>query len=343
MRSLKMIHIKYSYLLLFLLFSIFLPLHAAEKIPALLAMEGNKIVTAAGVRVRTAIKLDAKIVDKLALGTIVKASKRTREKVRTGSVTGYWYYVSYDNKGSSKTGWVFGKLLRDFKEAKAESIHWKLVKERRAKKKASFADEAQLYAYISSIVTTIKTTTTRADLELERLLTLQRAVEKIPYDKYKVKPYSLFLAKHKKMLFYGEIQGIYIVYQQHYWTLAERYAKSKAGDKLTWYAAIAPVGGECEGIPSCMFGRMMLQEGAYLQRYTDGKYADKALKGVTEVVTYMIKALREHPKEYDYIHFSEIKKDHQSLIKTLKKGKSVATLRKKVIKQLQVLPTLIKP
>lgn len=335
-------YIKYGYLTLFL-GMFFLPLYAAERPPALLAMEGNKIVIAAGVRMRAAIALDAKILDKLALGTVVKAIKRTRKKVRTGSMTGHWYYVTYDSKKGSKTGWVFGSLLRDFKAGKEEATHWALIQQRSVKKQADFADYAQLYQYISAILPTIKTTDIRANIALEQLLTLQKAAEKIPYDKEKVTPYSLFLAKHKKDLFYDEISGRYLIPNEHYLTLAERYAKAAAGDKLAWFAANAPTGGECEGELECVFMRMTMQEGAYLQRYTDGKYAKEALTAVTEILAYMLNALRTEPKAHDYVHFKTLKTEQQTLLKVLKQGKSVATLRQKVIKQLQVLPTLMKP
>ncbi len=329
---------------LFLFFStFFLPLYAVEKAPALLAMEGNKIIIAAGVRMRSAISLDAKVLDKLALGTIVKATKRTRKKVRTGSVTGYWYYVTYPSKKGSKQGWIFGSLLRDFKAGKEEATHWELVQQRRVKKRADFADYAQLYQYISAILPTIKNTDIQANLALEQLLSLQKTAEKIPYDKEKIKPYSLFLAKHKKDLFYDEISGRYLIPSERYFTLSERYAKSAAGDKLTWFAANAPTGGECEGELECVFMRMTMQEGVYLQRYTDGNYAKEALTKVSEILTYMLNALRTTPKEHDYVHFKALKKEHQLLLKSLKQGKTLTTLRQKVIKQLEALPTVMKP
>jgi len=339
-------YIKRRYLngyLILLLSTFFLPLHAAKPPPDLLAMDGNKIVIAAGVRMRTAINLKANVLAKLALGSVVKATKRTRKKVRTGSVTGYWYYVTYNSKKGAKTGWVFGSLLRDFKAGKEEATHVTLIQQRRVKKKSSFADHAQLYQYISRILPTIKTTEVRANLALEQLLTLQKTAEKIPYEKERVAPYSIFLANHKKDLFYDEISGRYLIPYQRYLSLAKRYAKSAAGDRLAWFAANAPVGGECEGEITCMFISMTRQEGVYLQYYTDGKYAKEVLTAVNAVMTYIISSLRTNPKEYEYAHFRELKKEQQVLLTALKQGKSVALLRQKVIKQLQLLPTLMKP
>jgi hypothetical protein len=335
-------YIKRRCLLLFF-GTFFLPLYAAETAPALLAMEGNKIVTAAGVRMRAAISLDAKVLDKPALGTVVKATKRTRKKVRTGSVTGYWYYVTYLSKKGRKQGWVFGSLLGDFRAGKEDATHWALVQQRSIKKRADFADYAQLYQYISTILPSIKNTDIQANLALEQLLSLQKAAEKISYDKEKIKPYSLFLANHKKNLFYDEISGRYLIPSERYATLSERYAQSAEGDKLAWFAANAPTGGECEGELECVFMRMTMQEGIYLQHYTDGNYAKEALTTVSDILTYMINALRTAPKEYDYLRFKELKKEQQTLLKVLKQGKTVPALRQKVLKQLHVLPTVMKP
>jgi hypothetical protein len=89
--------------------------------------------------------------------------------------------------------------------------------------------------------------------------------------------------------------------------------------------------------------RMPMQEGVDLQHYTDGNYAKEALTTVSDILTYMINALRTAPKEYDYLRFKELKKEQQTLLKVLKQGKTVPALRQKVLKQLQVLPTVMKP
>ncbi len=101
--------------------------------------------------------------------------------------------------------------------------------------------------------------------------------------------------------------------------------------------------GECEGELTCVFIHMTRQEGVYLYHYTDGNYAKEALTAVSEVLTYMINTLRTAPKESDYLRFKALKKEQQTLLKALKQGKTVTTLRQKVIKQLQVLPTVMKP
>ena len=332
-----LVYIKHLCLILFS--TVFLSLYAAEIIPASISMQGNKIVTGSGVRMRAMVALDAKVVTKLALGSIVKAMKRTRKKVRIGSVTGYWYYVS--NEQGTKKGWVFGALLADFKASKKEATHWKLVQQRSVKKQASFADQVALYDYISRLLPTIKSTKIRALLSLEQLLTLQRTAEKITYDKAQVTPYSLFLAKHKNSLFHDEVSARYLVPNKRYWALAKRYNKSSAGDKLTWFAANAAVGGECEGEIECTFVAMERQEGTYLQRYPNGHYAKAALLKVSKTLTYIIDVLTHQKNEYPP-SFSDMKTEHKRLLKGLKKGKSVSKLRKKVIKQLQKLPILMK-
>ena len=153
----------------------------------------------------------------------------------------------------------------------------------------------------------------------------------------------MFLANHKEDLFYDEISGRYLITSKRYLALSERYAQSAVGDKLAWFAASAPRGGECEGELECVFMRMMMQEGMYLQRYTDGNYAKEALTAVSKILTYMINALRSAPKEYDYLGFKALKKEQQTLLKVIKQGKTLTTLRQKVIEQLQVLPTVMKP
>ncbi|MCK5902655.1 MAG: SH3 domain-containing protein [Cocleimonas sp.] len=317
------------------------PLYAnnvVETSPDLISMKGNKIVTAAGVRMRAEIRLDAKVLHKLNLGTVVKASQRTREKVSRGSVTGYWYYVSNRNQH----GWVFGALLGDFKAGREEETHWKLVQQRSAKKPASFSDYAQLHQYIKAILPTIKTTKTHALLALEEVLALQRAADKIPYNQYDKTPYSSFLTEHKKELFYDEISGQYLISSQRYWDLSERYSQSSAGDKLTWFAAKARTGGECEGELACVFMRMSTQEGIYLKRYSDGYYAQQALKAVEEILAYMINELKTNSKSHPNTRFKEIEAEQKIILSAIQEGKSYTRRRENVIKQLKQLSGLMK-
>ena len=324
--------------LILLLFGMGSPLclHALSS-PALMGMDGQKIVIATEVLLRESSELNANILGRLTLGSIVKASKRTREKIYRNGIAGYWYYVTHD----TKKGWVFGSLLRDFKIKDQESIYWRLVKERRAKKPSYFVDYLELHQYIRSILPHIKRKKIRAALELDYLISLQKTAQKIPFNKYTIEPYSNFLKKNKKDLLYDEISGRYLVPSQHYWRLAKHYQHSEEGDKITWYAANVELGGECEGDISCIFLAMTGSTGLYLNRYPQGVYAENAMIKIIPVLNYMLEDLKIYSNNNRNILFSRIKVPMQTLMNDLNKGNPSSKKRSQVIKQLDLLKSVM--
>jgi uncharacterized membrane protein/SH3-like domain-containing protein len=73
-------------------------------------LTGIRKITGDGVRVRSAPKLKASIVETLDEGKVVQAFARSKRQDKLGNLQDYWYKVNLEN---DKTGWIFGGLLME--------------------------------------------------------------------------------------------------------------------------------------------------------------------------------------------------------------------------------------
>lgn len=293
---------------------------AQAEIP-LLAMDGQKIVTASNVRYRAQPALDAEVMGHVGLGAVLPATQRTKEKLLTGELESYWYLI----KAGEKQGWVSGQFLRDFKAEQKEKIWFRLIRERMDSPDLSFADRVDLYRFVDSIVSRAdenRTDTVGNDASdsvevnkpeknnvsidsdkmssafaLGRLLALQKAFDKVTWENAKTEPYQTWVKTHEeaKRVFHDEISGQWLVPAGEYWKLADAYKGRQGVDEISWYAANAQLGGECEGDIECNLQREKITYGEYLQRHPHGRYAGKALQRMSASFEYIQQALEREP------------------------------------------------
>jgi hypothetical protein len=260
---------------------------------ALIAMDGQKIVTGSTVRVRTQPSLSADVVGHLSLGAVVAASKRTKDKLQTGAINHYWYFVQVNNTA----GWVSGSLLRDFKPEQKEQIWFELIKARLDDPELSFPDRTALYKFTSLVAANAQSEKLKGAFELGQLLALQKSFDQLSYDALEKEPYAVWVKEYQtaQRVFHDEISGQWLVPSADYWKLADKHKGGPAGDEIAWYAANAPLGGECEGDIACNLERERLTQGEYLQRYPLGRYANVSLQRMTETLEYIRTALKQEP------------------------------------------------
>ncbi len=269
----------------------------------LLAMDGQKIVTASAVRYRAQPALDAAIIGQVSLGAVLRATRRTQEKLLTGAVENYWYRVSVGDQ----QGWIAGQFLRDFKAEQKEKIWFSIIRERMDEPTLSFADRVALYRFADTLVSQ-----TAGDPEVEgqmaldkmggafalgRLLALQKAFDKVNGDNAQREPYQAWVKEHEtaKRVYYDEISGQWLVPAAAYWQLADQHKAGKGDDEISWYAANAQLGGECEGDIECELNREKITYGEYLRRHPYGRYAGKALTRMSASFAYIQQTLAREP------------------------------------------------
>lgn len=264
---------------------------AQAAIEAHLPMDGKKIVTASAVQVRQGPSVNTAVLGRLKLGVTVQASARTRTEVSVGQLRGYWYQVS----DGRLAGWVFGAFLRDFDAAKQEAIWLELARSRSTNKHLGFADYADTFGFISSVLPQVRDKVAGVELEFNRLLVLQRSVDQIPFGQGGRQPYKRWLERHTGRVFYDEISAQWLVRAEDFWQLADRIPNTRLGDDIALYAANAPLGGECEGDPACNLGRMQMTDGEYLKRYPRGRHVSKVLQAMDEVLVFIQQELQRQP------------------------------------------------
>ncbi|WP_020394720.1 SH3 domain-containing protein [Thiolinea disciformis] len=305
-------------------------------------IQATYFVTASGVRVRAAPNTASAEKARLNLGDQVTAIQRTHEKLPVDSTSAYWYALKQPQ------GWVAGNYLVEAPVGQEEQLWLQLAKQRLQKTGISFLDQADLYRFIDKTIPNIKNTAIKAEMELLRLLALQETLNTISSNsimndsRRSDKAYTDWLAQYRKSfdLFDDEISGRWLIPVKYYWHLADKYAKTQAGDELAWQASQASLGGECEGDISCNLHRESLTRGEYLRRFPAGKYVNQSLIELKEVLDFIHSELKSQPN-----YFKDAKdtlKPIQALIKSLNRVSSQAPKQAKVLKSLKSLETAVK-
>lgn len=283
-----------------------LPANALAEIP-LLAMDGQKIVIASTVRFREQPSLEAKVLGHVGLGAVLRATRRTEEKIQTGELEGYWYLIQAGDT-EDKKGWISGRFLRDFKTEEKEKIWFSMLRERMDNPDLSFADRVALYRFADVVAdktagkdesddATIDSDKLDSAFALGRLLALQKAFDGVNGGNVQQEPYKSWAKEHEEAqrVFRDEISGQWLVPSKNYWELADQYKEQRGGDEISWYAANAQLGGECEGDIECNLNREKITYGEYLKRYPYGRYAGKALQRMSATFEYMQQELEREP------------------------------------------------
>ena len=293
------------------------------------AMDSQKIIIASAVQMRTEPQVTANVLTRLKLGTVVRATKRTKTEELIGGLRSYWYWVSLNNT----QGWVFGNFLRDFDPTDRETIWLRLAHERTVNNSLSFSDYTDNYGFISSILPQVKNRLKATELQFNRLISLQHSLEKVPLDQAKNQPYKGWLAERNKEIFYDEISGRWLVPQKSFWLLADSVPATGLGDEIAHYAMDAPLGGECEGDIACGLRLVLDTDGQYLKRYPQGRYVKSVLTAMSSTLAGIQDDVRQQPN-----YFRDDKDSGGVLQETMRLVKSTKPIeRDKVLAQLQSL------
>jgi serine/threonine protein kinase len=169
--------------------------------------EKLRIMTGAGVRLRTQPRENAKGHIILQIGTIVLEIEKTRN----------WYKVETPNKD---IGWVNAKYMLPLKLEERAQTYIKLAKKKL--NNASFGDLVDLCNFLSSASETVKLENA-VELKLLYLLALQSSLRYIPSHQPKETRYSEWLKQHLTEILYKKSIAAWFVRKEAFQELYDKY------------------------------------------------------------------------------------------------------------------------
>ena len=249
------------------------------------------ITNASGVRARSAPAITGEEVLRLPIGTILKQIDNEQPAGKVGEKNDSWYHVSLAN---GKEGWIFGAFVMRFEEKKRGEIYQQIAAAKLKTEDASFAEWADLTRFLTAATSEITTRSTLAELELARLLALQKAFEKIPVEKLEQPEFQRFVKIYQANAAFSEPGGLWLVKSDLLWSLQKKYVDLPVAENIAWAAANLPIPGECEDDDSCHMALLNMTLGRCLQLYPKGKHAvtalDKSiesLQGINEMMKHI--------------------------------------------------------
>lgn len=231
------------------------------------------IVSTFSVPVRSQARTSAAIVSRAKLGSVLKVTEKNAA----------WYKVQSASGGKTSGGWIAANAVSDLGTANRQRLYLQIV-EKNYQPEMTFAMASELYEFISKISSELDNSDTSAQIELQRLRSLQIALKNIPVSLKDQSPYRDFLKANEKAIVYSEPAGKFMVASNLFWELHAKYRKSVISDKIAWEAALNPLPGECEGYVNCYLFDMRMRFGEYLNYHPKG---EKSLEALTNITNYL--------------------------------------------------------
>jgi hypothetical protein len=257
---------------------------------------GQRITTAANVRVRSAPDADSEEVGRLQLGAVVEELERSQAKATVGGTEDFWYMVAA--RGGAR-GWVFGALTAPFDAARREEIYTRLATERAGKADATFVESSELVRFAERASKEVSGRGARAELEFTRLRALARSITFLAGGEQQDEARKQWAAEHESEIVYSEPSGEWYVRADLFWDLQAKYKDLPIAERVAWEAAQTPLPGECEGDLSCDIFYLSATSGRYVKLYPRGAHSAEALKGLEDMVNSVVQDSRSPNPVYE--------------------------------------------
>jgi LysM repeat protein len=245
----------------------------------------QRIITAFGVNMRAAAKPQASVVEQLTLGTVVNELARGQTSEVIEQKRDYWYQVE---TSTGKRGWIFGSYLLPFDSEQRANSYLQLAQQR-LKNSLAINDQMELTDFLARIQSEVQNSVeVAAELALLHLQALQKALEYFDWEKSSKPPYQNWLTKlnQQHLIFFDEIQGRWLINQNVFWDLHDKYYPLPIADQIGWAAAEYPVGGECEGFLACNLQRLNQTVLKYLKHHPTGSAVEAACNKLVEFLAF---------------------------------------------------------
>lgn len=283
------------------------------------------IVSVTSARVRTDPALSAATVAFAKLGSLYPVLEQTER----------WYKVRLTD--SDKIGWISMEVADGFDKTRREAIYENLLKKYYKEDDKDFHTSAEVFEFLTRARDEATDEKQKADLCYKRYVALRSALKAIPAGKSEENPYKDFLKAHDEEIVYSEPSAEWLVRANLLWELHGSYQKLPIGEEIAWQAANNPIPGECEGYTNCYIYLIRVTDGEYLNFYPNGKYAERALKHMTDFLE-PIAADAENKKVYsapadtsDRADFNQLLTELRNIISKLpyvEKSKTIQQINK---------------
>ena len=173
-----------------------------------------RIMTGAGVRLRQALRQNAKGSRLLQIGTIVSELDNAYFQ---GEI---WYQIETPDH---KVGWVHGKYTLALVPEERAQAYIQVAEKKLNSHHASFGDLVDLYNFLSRASNEVKLETA-VELKLLRLLTLQHTLDKIPINQQDELMYAEWINKNHTDIRYETTQFRWLVKKELFQQLYDKYS-----------------------------------------------------------------------------------------------------------------------
>lgn len=249
-----------------------------------IAQETHLFVSGANVRIRSAGNTSGKVVATLPLGTWAEILQIGTKQQKLVGKNDYWYQIR-DEKNNE--GWIFGGLTkRCTLEQKYETAS-NLIFERIESYGRPIAEAEQLYAFANVLLKQATTDEEKALMELGRLQSLQFILDTLSSMGKGSETTHFALKDSKNDVYYHESAGQQYLYPKVFWSLAEKYQQTPAGDLIALRASKQMFPGETEGDPIAELSLLCWSDIKYLQMFPGGKSANTILKNIKATLEAM--------------------------------------------------------
>lgn len=243
------------------------------------------ITTVSNARVRTAPSLSAKQMLKLPIGSVITQVGDAQQAETVNGTVNYWYQINLED---GRQGWIFGDLLKPFIVEQKAEIYLTIAHERLAKEDLTFIELADLFSFLMRVATESLNTDVIAELKLNSLLTLQRAIASIPLDEEKNPPYKQWIEEQRNHVFHDYASGEWLMNAQLFWDLYTQYHDLPIAETIAWQAVNVRLGGECEGDIACHMYNINNTWAKYLSLYPTGTHASDAMQQINVILTDIV-------------------------------------------------------
>ncbi len=234
------------------------------------------ILTGSGVRLRQSPSAKAQEVTRLSFGTIVNELGKSSTQETIGGKQHYWYRISLED---GKQGWVFGSFLQPFRTEQKETIYHDITNAR-LQQQLGAAEYIDLAHFLTRTVGEVATPDVKAELELDRLMTLRQSVQKGQEEQFP--QIDAWIAEQKTEFEFHQLGAFWFVPATSFWRLHDAYEALPIADEMAWQAVNAPTQGECEGFLPCHVSRLNQTFGRYLESYPAGRHVPDALAAIQQ-------------------------------------------------------------
>lgn len=254
------------------------PPQVSPPTPPVVVALSPRISTTSGVRLRAAADANAAEVTKVDVGVILSALEKSPATQNIGGKEDFWYRVRTPD-GSE--GWVFGAFTAEWDPAREMEIVRAFANERILADPPAFPELADLVKMLTKRGAASKDQAVMTEMSLLRYRAIARAAE-AAMAKPDDATYREWIKSQGDQLVYDEIGGSWLVNTRQLWDMEAANHTLPVAEEIAWYAAEAPLTGECEGILSCHISVLRLTYGQYLDRHPNGAHTDAAVKAIAE-------------------------------------------------------------